>query len=189
MQSYKRLLFAVLTAGLTLSVSAQTVSRSDDGYEVTVEHQFSIDRSDAILEVDAYLGSIDLIGTRSSVTTITETFIVEAESEREAREMAANIASMIEQSGRRIEIHNTWGDGEDRELKIEMEAGMRAFVSTLAGDIEAGGGSGDMRLATGAGSVTVVGVSGSVDATSGAGDMEMERISGEVTVKLGAGDV
>lgn len=175
--------------GAATTVEAQTTSRVRGGYEVEIEHTFTVDAGESLLEIDRYSGDVELIWSANRQVVVTEVVHVDADSEEDAREQGVRSFSEVEEArgGLRIRGRNTYGDY--KSIHVELASGMQAVVSTTNGDISVFSADAEIELASGNGDITVVRSAAGVEVRSGNGDIAVSDVEGSVEVANGAGDV
>jgi len=92
--------------------------------------------------------------------------------------------------GDRVRIRGR-GDGLEAwaELVVEVPAGRSVSTYIGAGDIEARGVSGNLRLDVGSGGLVATDITGSLIADTGSGSVSVRRVAGDLRVDTGSGSV
>lgn len=92
--------------------------------------------------------------------------------------------------GDRVRISGRGGGLEAwADLVIEVPAGTDFAVYLAAGEAEARGVEGDLRIDTGTGSVTATDIAGALDVDTGSGQVTVRGVSGSLRVDTGSGQV
>ncbi|MCZ6757666.1 MAG: DUF4097 family beta strand repeat-containing protein [Bacteroidetes bacterium] len=181
--------FVALLICTVAPVRAQTISRVRNGFEVEIEHTFTIKSETSTLEIERYSGDVDVVGGDRDQVIVREVVYVKARNEEEAREKGVRFFTEIEETGDGIRIEGALRYGDNKSLYVELARGMRVFVSTTNGDITVYSTDSEVELGTGNGDISVVRSSSDVEVHSGNGDIDISDVGGTVTASSGAGDI
>lgn len=174
---------------MILPVQAQTTSRVRNGFEVEIEHTFTVESENSVLEIERYSGDVELVGSDGDQVVITEIVYVRAKNEEDAREKGIRLFSEIEETRDRIRVEGSLRYGDNKNLYVKLARGMSAIVSTTNGDITVMSTDAGIEVMSGNGDISVVSSSSFVEAHSGNGDIDIAAIGAAVTASTGAGDI